>query len=344
MFEDSKLAELLLKEVQKERRYRYVRMFFFGLFMAINMLIFLTIRSGLNSSESGNISERIYKVIHRGYTADKKEEAVIAILPLYGTIGMTTSGSNIDISEEIVKMALERIRQNPKIKAVVLKIQSPGGAVLPTDKIYQMLKERLAGVKLVTYVDGLAASGGYYLALAGENIAVHPLSFVGNIGVVMQIYNVSGLAEKIGFKVYTFKSGKLKDMGNPFRALTPEEDELFSGLVGEMQKTFVSRVLESRGKRVNRANLPLITDGRIFSPQHAKKLGLIDEIDTFDGMLNSLTKKLGEDKYSKFTVVEYRIRMGFLNSMFGKFEKFLGVDIEKELLNRRTPELLYLCC
>ncbi len=337
--EDSGLTELLLREVRMERRYRYVRMFFFALFMGISILIITG--WGMDSPESGNISERSYKTISGGPNAEK--EANIAILPLYGTIGMT-SGSNTDISEEIVKTLVDKINLEPKTKAVVLRVQSPGGAVIPTEKIYQLLTDRFSGIKIVTYVDGLAASGGYYLALAGEEIVAHPLSFVGNIGVIMQIYNVSGLAEKIGLKVYTFKSGKLKDMGNPFRALIPEEDELLSALVAETQETFVARLVDSRGKHILEDNLPLITDGRIFSARQAKKLGLVDRTEDFDEMLRNLTQQLGHDKYSKFTVVEYRVRMGLLNSLFSELRKLLGGNLEKELLNRRTPELLFLCC
>src|SRR3989344_3475564 len=111
MSEDPKFAELLLEEVRKERRYRYVKKFLFWLFMGINILVFLTIRSGMDSSESGNISTRLYKTI--GGNTAVKEEAVIAILPLYGTIGMT-KGSDTDMSEEIVKMIIDKIKLEPK--------------------------------------------------------------------------------------------------------------------------------------------------------------------------------------------------------------------------------------
>ena len=180
-------------------------------------------------------------------------------------------------SKDIIEELREH-RENKSVKAILLRIDSPGGAVAPSQEIYtEVLKIRDEGKKkIVTSMGSVAASGGYYIASASDKIVANPGSVTGSIGVILELANVSGLMKKVGVESVVIKSGKFKDVGSLFRTMMPEERELLQGVIDDTYDQFVEAV--SAGRGINKEDLIPIADGRVFTGRQAKKLGLVDEL------------------------------------------------------------------
>ncbi|MFN3568023.1 MAG: signal peptide peptidase SppA [Caldimicrobium sp.] len=193
----------------------------------------------------------------------------IAILEVNGVI----------LQAEPYLSALREIKERKDIKAVVLRIDSPGGSVSACQEIFEELKSLKGKKPLIVSMGGVAASGGLYLALAGEKIYVNPGSITGSIGVIIQLPNLEKLMEKIGISTETIKSGEFKDTGTSFRKLTPREKEYLQNLVNTLHSQFVSAVSEER--KIPLEQVKAIADGRVFTGEEAIKLKLADEIGNF---------------------------------------------------------------
>lgn len=190
----------------------------------------------------------------------------VAVLPLTGVI--TDSEATIE--------HLKKFAKDDSVKAIVVRINTPGGGVGPSQEIYEEVK-KLKGKKIVVASLGaLAASGGYYVACAAEKIYANPGTITGSIGVIMQFVNVKDLIEKIGLKGMVVKSGAFKDIGSPVRDMKPEERELIQSVIDNVHQQFVSAVAE--GRKLDREKVERIADGRIFSGEQAKAMGLVDAI------------------------------------------------------------------
>ena len=188
----------------------------------------------------------------------------VAVLPVTGLI--SDSESTIE--------QLKKFAKDDSVKAIVLRINSPGGGVGPSQEIYEEVR-KLSGKKVVVASMGaLAASGGYYIACAAQKIYANPGTITGSIGVIMQFVNVKDLIEKIGLKGMVVKSGAFKDIGSPVRDMRPEERELLQSVIDNVHSQFVGAVAESR--KMDRGKVAMIADGRIFSGEQAKALGLVD--------------------------------------------------------------------
>lgn len=180
-------------------------------------------------------------------------------------------------SKDIIEELREH-SENKSVKAIMLRIDSPGGAVAPSQEIYtEVLKIRDEGKKkIVTSMGSVAASGGYYIASASDRIVANPGSVTGSIGVILELANVSGLMKKVGVESVVIKSGKFKDVGSLFRTMTSEERDLLQGVIDDTYDQFVEAV--SAGRGINKEDLLPIADGRVFTGRQAKKLGLVDEL------------------------------------------------------------------
>ncbi len=190
----------------------------------------------------------------------------VAVLPVTGLIA----------DSETTIQQLKKFAKDDSIKAIVLRINSPGGGVGPSQEIHEEVK-KLKGKKVVVASMGaLAASGGYYIACAAQKIYANPGTITGSIGVIMQFVNVKDLIEKIGLKGMVVKSGAFKDIGSPVREMKSEERELLQGVIDNVHLQFVVAVAEGRG--MHRDNVVKIADGRIFSGEQAKSLGLVDAL------------------------------------------------------------------
>jgi protease-4 len=189
---------------------------------------------------------------------------------------ITVEGVIADARE--VTEQLHRYRDLPNVKALVLRVNSPGGAVAPSQEIYQeILKFRRETRKpVVASLGSVAASGGYYIAAAADRIVANPGSITGSIGVIMQIPNLGGLLQKVGIKATVIKSGENKDLGSITRDLTDAERRILQDVMDDVHGQFIDAV--SAGRHLDRARVEPLADGRIFSGRQALGLGLVDEL------------------------------------------------------------------
>jgi protease IV len=177
-----------------------------------------------------------------------------------------------------IREELQKAEDDDRVKAVVLRINSPGGTVTASDILYHEImgfKERRK-VPVVASILDVGASGGYYVALAADRIVAHPTTVTGSIGVLMLTVNASGLLEKIGVSATYVKSGEFKDMGSPFRSIRPEEQALFQQLINRFYGRFVELVARSR--KMDEARVRSFADGRVYTADEALSLGLIDQV------------------------------------------------------------------
>jgi protease-4 len=203
----------------------------------------------------------------------------IGVIPIQGPI--------MD-SERIVTQLVE-LKKDRRIKAIILRIDSPGGGVGPSQEIYREVRKTINTKKVVVSMGSLAASGGYYIASAANRIVANPGTITGSIGVIMEFVHIEDLLKKIGVDMEVLKSGEFKDIGSPHREMSPRDKELIKGLISDIQEQFVSAV--ARGRDLSVEEVQEIADGRILTGARAKELGLVDLLGNFQDAVD-LTKKL----------------------------------------------------
>ena len=190
----------------------------------------------------------------------------VAVIDITGTITK---------SDETIKL-IHGYRDNPSIKAMVIRIDTPGGSVAPVQEIYTELQK--IDKPIVASMGGIAASGGYYVACAADTIMANPGTLTGSIGVIMQFTRLKGLYDKIGLEHQVIKSGEFKDTGSPFRGLTEEEKAVLQATVDDVYNQFVDTILEARNSLLSRPEIVELADGRIFSGQQALDSKLLDRL------------------------------------------------------------------
>jgi len=205
-------------------------------------------------------------------------------------VGVLQVEGAIDDSR-VVLSELKRFKEAPWIKAIVVRIDSPGGAVAPTQEIFDELQKTQKGKPIIASMGGMATSGGYYIAAACEKIVANPGTLTGSIGVIMQLNNVEELMKKVGVKGYNIKSGVNKDIGSPFQPLSPEGREILQSLVDNVHSQFISAVAKGRG--MSEAQVRKLADGRVYSGAQAKELGLVDQFGTLDDAIDFAAKRGG---------------------------------------------------
>jgi protease-4 len=169
---------------------------------------------------------------------------------------------------------LDRYRDDNSVKAIVLRINSPGGAVGPAQEILREVEKVRAKKKIVASLGTVAASGGYYIASGANLIMANRGTATGSIGVIIQFTNVEGLAKKLGLDFFNLKAGRYKDVGSPFRPMTPEDKAYLQGLLDNIYQQFLSDV--ARNRKIPLAKLKTLAEGRIYSGEEAKQVGLVD--------------------------------------------------------------------
>jgi protease-4 len=236
------------------------------LFFTLSLIAVALIFSGGSSSPSFSLSS-----------------GQIAVLDLEGIIF-----DSRDFNDQ-----LKEYGSRPGIKAVVLRINSPGGGVAASQEIHEAVKKFRAETrkKVVVSMSSVAASGGYYIACAADKIFANPGSITGSIGVIAEWYNYGDLLKWAKMQSVVIKSGELKDAGSPTRPLTDAEKAYFQGLINNMYNQFVTAV--STGRKMNLENVRKLADGRVFTGQEAMGNGLIDEIGTFQDALAAATRMVG---------------------------------------------------
>lgn len=187
--------------------------------------------------------------------------------------------------------SIVKFRKDKGVKAIVLRIESPGGAVGPAQEIYQEVKKASKVKKVVASMGSVAASGGYYITSAADKIFANPGTVTGSIGVVAEFPNVEELLKKVGLKAVVIKSGDFKDIGSPLREMTPEEREIMKGVINGVHRQFIQAVAEGRDLPVEAVEQ--IADGRIFTGERAKELGLIDQLGNLQDAIASASELVG---------------------------------------------------
>ncbi|MFZ5469657.1 MAG: signal peptide peptidase SppA [Myxococcota bacterium] len=172
--------------------------------------------------------------------------------------------------------ALDELKDDEGVKAIVVRIDSPGGSVGPSQEIYDAIKRVREKKHVLVSMGSMAASGGYYIACAGEKVYANPGTLTGSIGVVMQVPDVSGLLAWANVEMNTITSGKLKDSGSPFRDMTEEERAYFKALLDDVHQQFISAVAD--GRKLPVEEVRPYADGRVFSGRQAKEWKLVDEL------------------------------------------------------------------
>jgi protease IV len=212
----------------------------------------------------------------------------IGIVEVKGEIGAGVRGT-VDADETL--RVIKRYMDDGDMKAIVVRIDSPGGAVAPSQEIYDELKKLADKKTVVCSMGNLAASGGFYIAMACPHILAEPGTLTGSIGVISQFANVKGLVERFNVKMETIKSGKLKDAGNPFRDMTPEDRAYWQSLIDQVYLQFLQAVVDSR--QLPEAEVRKIADGRVLTGQQAQELGLIDELGNFNDAVDTAKEEAG---------------------------------------------------
>lgn len=186
---------------------------------------------------------------------------------------------------------LKRFADASRIKAIVLRIDSPGGAVGPSQEIYDAVLKLKEKKKVVVSMGAVAASGGYYIAAAGDKIYANPGTLTGSIGVVMELPNVQGLLKWAGVEINTLTAGKMKASGTPFRPMTEEERAYFMGVLADTHQQFIDAVVA--GRKLKEEDVKPYADGRVFTGRQAKEYKLIDELGSIDAAVAEAGKLAG---------------------------------------------------
>lgn len=243
----------------------------------------------------------------------------IAMIPVEGMLANTRAGTGGLLGAEenkvsLFKQQLDAAAADERVKAVVLRINSPGGTVTASDTMYELVKDFRArtGKPVVAVCQDVCASGGYYVALAADEVHATPTSIVGSIGVIFEVIDLTGLLDKIGVRVAPLQSGPLKDMGSPFNGLSEEERVVMQGIIDELYGRFTAVVTENR----TISDPAKAFDGRVFTGTQAREIGLVDILCQLPESLARTRQLIGVDA----TVVMYRRPYGYSGSLYASAE------------------------
>lgn len=209
----------------------------------------------------------------------------VAVVPVEGIIASADSsvpGVQPPVTPGGLADALRQAEEDPSVAAVVLEVNSPGGGVTASDEMHQSILDfrESSGKPVVVSMGDTAASGGYYISTAADEIVANETTLTGSLGVIFALTDFSELADEYGVEQEVIKSGEFKDMGSSFRDLTPEEREILQSIVDESYDEFVSVIVE--GRNLPEERVREIADGRVYSGQQAKELGLVDSFGGLD--------------------------------------------------------------
>jgi len=267
-------------------------------------------------------------------------ETKVVTVPLRGMILLEESNGGLFSTvspAQIALMSIKRATHDPKVRGLILEVDSGGGGITASDVLYKALldfREAAPDRRIVAVFYDVAASGAYYVSLAADHIVAHPTSITGSIGVLMQSLNAKSLAEKIGIKDVTIKSGENKDMLNPFDEVSQEQVALLQGMIDDMHDRFIGLVADERELPLEQVRM--LADGRIYTSQQALDLGLIDEIGYWEDAQAAAAGLLG---VAQVKVYRYE-QAGGLSALF---RSAAGLDPLRSVLERSSrPRLMYL--
>ncbi|MBW2650137.1 MAG: signal peptide peptidase SppA [Deltaproteobacteria bacterium] len=205
-------------------------------------------------------------------------------------IGIVMIEGVLSNSRDTIKQ-LDKYEEDDNVKAIVLRINSPGGAVVPSQEIYDKVSRLKKSKKVVVSMGSVAASGGYYIACAADRIIANPGTITGSIGVIAQFSQIEDLLEKVGLKTTVVKAGRYKDVGSPVREMTTADKNLVQGVIDDIHNQFIEAVLSNRD--LSRENIEKIADARIFTGRQALKAGLVDDLGNMEYAIDIATDLAG---------------------------------------------------
>jgi len=252
----------------------------------------------------------------------------VAVVELEGII--------IDVDDVVRELKADR--ENPAIRAVVMRINSPGGVVGPTQELHDaVLRLRKAGKPVVASLGAVAASGGYYVAVACDQIYANPGTLTGSIGVIMQLANVEQLMKKVGVDYVVVKAGQYKDIGNVSRSMTPEERRVLQALLDDVHGQFIGAV--AAGRKLEREQVARFADGRVFSGVQARDLKMVDALGGLEDAVLAAGKLAGLP--SPPSVIQPRRHFSIMDLLRSQFSGSVAATLLRPALPAfKTP--LYL--
>lgn len=227
--------------------------------------------------------------------SQQNKAADIALIDVYGSISDTASagpfGSASGASANTLLESIQTARKD-NVKAILLRINSPGGTAAASQSIYHELMRvrKETKIKIVASLGDVAASGGYYVASAAHHIVANPSTLTGSIGVIIRTQNVGSLLEKLGVQSGTVQSGQFKDILSPFRSTTADERSIIQGIVSDSYEQFLASIVEGRGLPL--ADLRKLADGRIFTGSQARAVKLVDSLGNYQDAVQQTTKMI----------------------------------------------------
>jgi len=267
--------------------------------------------------------------------------SLVFLVPEDETLG--TSGERVAMieltepildSQNIVRQ-FKKYRENRGVRAIVFRVDSPGGGVSASQEIYEEVKKtRNSGKPVVVSMGSVAASGGYYVSCGASKIVANPGTLTGSIGVIFQFLHFNELMNKIGIDASTFKTGKYKDIGSPFRKTTEDEKKFFDQLLGDVYNQFVDVVAKER--KMDRKRVVQYADGRVFTGRQAFEYGFVDTLGTLEDAI-TIAAKLGDISGKPKVVKERKVRTWLERLMGEAVTEIAG--LKKELFNQ--PILQY---
>lgn len=299
---------------------------------ALALLLLLAVLVVITWNTESSLSEEYHSLSRSG-------KQKIAIIRLEGPI--------LD-GEGFVKKQIDRVREDPAVKAVVLRVNSPGGSVTAADFIYHHLRKLCAERKLplVVSMGGMAASGGYYVSMAvgdtQDTLFAEPTTWCGSIGVIIPHYNVAELAAELGVEEDSIKSHPLKAMGNPFKRLSDEEKQILQGLVDDAFERFKQVVADGRPRLAGEPGaIDRLATGQVYTTRQALKAGLVDREGFIEDAIDRAVELAGLDK-ANTRVVRYRGRPTLMDLLLELRAPAAPTGVEL-LFDLTTPRAYYLC-
>lgn len=231
--------------------------------------------------------------------------AVLLILAVFISLVFALLHKNLPMGDKVALIRIEGMLIDSKdtidelkeyvkdlsVKAIVLRVDSPGGAVAPAQEIYEEVRKAVAKKTIVVSMGSIAASGGYYISAPATRIIANPGTLTGSIGVIMEIPNMEGLLNKIGVKTEVIKSGRHKDIASAFRGISKEDREILQNVLDNVHNQFIQAV--SEGRKMLPDDVKKIADGRIYTGEQALKVGLIDELGNLEDAIKAAAKLAG---------------------------------------------------
>lgn len=325
---------------QKKTSGLWIAISILGLFLSFSLLLNLGLFAGISAHKSGSTArlngypEDQFPDFKEYWSYGQGEEKVVHI-QLNGAIMREPEQGGFFPRPDIITSILQQIRaatNDREVRAIMMELNSPGGGVTPSDEIYAALqgfKASSSDRKVIIFTRDLAASGAYYIAMAGDYFVAEPTSIIGSIGVIMQSINLKGLAEKIGVTDVTITAGKNKDLLNPFQAVDPAHVANLQALVNDSYARFLAIVNHAR-PNVNRELL----DGRVYSARDALKYEMIDEIGYWPSAVKAAATLLGAEDVQ---IVRYEAPTG-LAALLSR----MHMPVVPSLISGGRPKMMYI--